>query len=66
MPPLAVTLVGPHYFDGDNQLRQGTYATLDSSLGWQAPERMHISVCVENLFGRRSRTLANLTGRSDV
>lgn len=27
MPRLAVNLVGPHYFDGDNQLRQGTYAT---------------------------------------
>ncbi len=26
MPRLAVNLVGPHYFDGDNQLRQGTYA----------------------------------------
>ncbi|EIQ6806792.1 siderophore yersiniabactin receptor FyuA [Escherichia coli] len=44
MPRLAVNLVGPHYFDGDNQLRQGTYATLDSSLGWQATERMNISV----------------------
>lgn len=41
MPRLAVNLVGPHYFDGDNQLRQGTYATLDSSLGWQATERMN-------------------------
>ena len=33
MPRLAVNLVGPHYFDGDNQLRQGTYATPDSSPG---------------------------------
>lgn len=57
MPRLAVNLVGPHYFDGDNQLRQGTYATLDSSLGWQATERMNISVYVDNLFDRRYRTL---------
>ncbi|MCV2424489.1 TonB-dependent receptor, partial [Escherichia coli] len=56
MPRLAVNLVGPHYFDGDNQLRQGTYATLDSSLGWQATERMNISVYVDNLFDRRYRT----------
>ena len=53
MPRLAVNLVGPHYFDGDNQLRQGTYATLDSSLGWQATERMNISVYVDNLFDRQ-------------
>lgn len=56
MPRLAVNLVGPHYFDGDNQLRQGTYATLDSSLGWQATEQMNISVYVDNLFDRRYRT----------
>ncbi len=33
MPRLAVNLVGPHYFDGDNQLRQGTYATTGQQPG---------------------------------
>ncbi|STF45148.1 pesticin/yersiniabactin TonB-dependent receptor [Escherichia coli] len=64
MPRLAVNLVGPHYFDGDNQLRQGTYATLDSSLGWQATERMNISVYVDNLFDRRYRTYGYMNGSS--
>ncbi|EFP7035680.1 TonB-dependent receptor, partial [Shigella dysenteriae] len=58
--------VGPHYFDGDNQLRQGTYATLDSSLGWQATERINISVYVDNLFDRRYRTYGYMNGSSDV
>ena len=66
MPRLAVNLVGPHYFDGDNQLRQGTYATLDSSLGWQATERINISVYVDNLFDRRYRTYGYMNGSSAV
>lgn len=66
MPRLAVNLVGPHYFDGDNQLRQGTYATLDSSIGWQATERMNISVYVDNLFDRRYRTYGYMNGSSAV
>ncbi|HFZ5871424.1 TPA: siderophore yersiniabactin receptor FyuA [Escherichia coli] len=66
MPRLAVNLVGPHYFDGDNQLRQGTHATLDSSLGWQATERMNISVYVDNLFDRRYRTYGYMNGSSAV
>ncbi|EDS7004492.1 siderophore yersiniabactin receptor FyuA [Salmonella enterica subsp. diarizonae] len=66
MPRLAVNLVGPHYFDGDNQLRQGTYATLDSSLGWQATERMNISIYVDNLFDRRYRTYGYMNGSSAV
>ena len=66
MPRLAVNLVGPHYFDGDNQLRQGAYATLDSSLGWQATERMNISVYVDNLFDRRYRTYGYMNGSSAV
>lgn len=66
MPRLAVNLVGPHYFDGDNQLRQGTYATLDSSLGWQATERLNISVYVDNLFDRRYRTYGYMNGSSAV
>ncbi|EBU6770489.1 TonB-dependent receptor [Salmonella enterica subsp. enterica serovar Virchow] len=66
IPRLAVNLVGPHYFDGGNQLRQGTYATLDSSLGWQATERMNISVYVDNLFDRRYRTYGYMNGSSAV
>ncbi|HBM2917356.1 TPA: TonB-dependent receptor [Klebsiella michiganensis] len=66
MPRLAVNLVGPHYFDGDNQLRQGAYATLDSSIGWQATERMNISVYVDNLFDRRYRTYGYMNGSSAV
>lgn len=62
MPRLAVSLVGPHYFDSDNQLRQGTYAILDSGLGWQATERMNISVYVDNLFDRRYRTYGYMNG----
>lgn len=66
IPRLAVNLVGPHYFDGDNQLRQGAYATLDSSIGWQATERMNISVYVDNLFDRRYRTYGYMNGSSAV
>ncbi|HEJ9094427.1 TPA: siderophore yersiniabactin receptor FyuA [Serratia odorifera] len=66
MPRLAVNLVGPHYFDGDNQLKQGAYATLDSSLGWQATERMNVSVYVDNLFDRRYRTYGYMNGSSAV
>ncbi|WP_032265926.1 TonB-dependent receptor, partial [Escherichia coli] len=46
--------------------RQGTYATLDSSLGWQATERINISVYVDNLFDRRYRTYGYMNGSSDV
>lgn len=66
LPRLAINLVGPHYFDGANQLRQGTYATLDGSLGWQATERMNISVYVDNLFDRRYRTYGYMNGSSAV
>ncbi len=56
MPRLAVNLVGPHYFDGDNQLRQEAPMPPRQQLGWQATERMNISVYVDNLFDRRYRT----------
>lgn len=55
MPRLAVNLFGPHYFEGDNQLQQGTYATQDNNLGLQATEGMNISINVDDLFDRRYR-----------
>lgn len=64
MPRLAVNLVGPHYFDGDNQLRQGTYTTLDAHLGWQLTGRMNISVYIDNLLDRRYRTYGYDNGAS--
>ena len=65
MPRLAVNLVGPHYFDGDNQLRQAPMPP-DSSPGWRATERMNISVYVDNLFDRRYRTHGYMNGSSAV
>ncbi len=46
---LAVNLVGPHYFDGDNQSRQGTMPPWTAAWA-QATERMNISVYVDNLL----------------
>lgn len=62
MPRLAVKLTGPHYFDGDNLLRQGAYATTDLRLGWQATDRLNIAMYVDNLFDRRYRTYAYASG----
>ena len=62
MTRLAVNLVGPHNFDGNNQLQQGTYATLDTQLGWQATEFMNISVYVDNLLDRRYHTFGYVSG----
>ncbi|MCX8959527.1 TonB-dependent siderophore receptor [Erwinia psidii] len=61
-PRLAVNLVGAHYFDGDNLLRQGAYVTTDFRLGWQATERLNVAMYVDNLFDRRYRTYAYLSG----
>lgn len=63
-PRLAVNLAGAHYFDGDNLLRQGAYVTTDLRLGWQATERLNVAVYVDNLFDRRYRTYAYLSGDS--
>lgn len=56
MPRVALRLVGPHYFDGDNTLRQGSYATTDIRLGWQATDRVNIAGYVNNVLDRRYRT----------
>lgn len=56
MPRIALNVVGPHYFDGDNALRQGAYSTTDLRLGWQATERVNIAGYVDNLFDTRYRT----------
>lgn len=63
-PRLAVNLVGAHYFDGDNALRQGAYVTTDVRLGWQATERLNVAMYVDNLLDRRYRTYAYLSGDS--
>ncbi|MCX2957696.1 MAG: TonB-dependent receptor, partial [Serratia symbiotica] len=55
-------LVGPHNFDGNNQVQQGTYTTLDTQLGWQATEFMNISVYVDNLLDRRYHTFGYVSG----
>lgn len=62
MPRLAVNLVGAHYFDGDNLLRQGAYTTTDLRLGWQATDRLNVAMYVDNLFDRRYRTYAYASG----
>lgn len=62
MPRLALRVVGPHYFDGDNALRQGTYITTDLRLGWQASDRVNIAGYMNNVFDRRYRTYGYLSG----
>ncbi len=62
MTRLAVNLVGPHNFDGNNQLQQRACTTLDTQLGWQATEFMNISVYVDNLLDRRYNTFGYVSG----
>ncbi|WP_437611391.1 TonB-dependent siderophore receptor [Erwinia sp. V71] len=62
MPRVAVNVVGPHYFDGDNDLRQGTYSTTDLRLGWQATDRVNVAAYLDNVFDRRYRTYGFLSG----
>ncbi|KOC88150.1 TonB-dependent siderophore receptor [Winslowiella iniecta] len=62
MPRIGVNLVGPHYFDGDNDLRQGSYTTTDLRLGWQATDRINVAAYLDNLFDRRYRTYGFLSG----
>jgi len=64
MPRLGLNVVGPHYFDGDNALRQGTYSTTDLRLGWQATERVNIAGYVDNLFDTRYYTFGFMSGTS--
>ena len=64
MPRLAFNVVGPHYFDGDNALRQGTYTTTDLRLSWQATDRVNIAGYVDNVFDRRYRTFGFMSGTS--
>lgn len=62
MPRVAVNVVGPHYFDGDNTLRQGGYSTTDLRLGWQATDRVNVAAYLDNVFDRRYRTYGFLSG----
>lgn len=62
MPRVAVNVVGPHYFDGDNTLRQGSYSTTDLRLGWQATDRVNVAAYLDNVFDRRYRTYGFLNG----
>ncbi|MGK3112792.1 TonB-dependent siderophore receptor [Candidatus Pantoea formicae] len=62
LPRAAVNLVGPQFFDGDNQLRQGSYSTTDLRLGWQASDRVTVSAYVDNVFDKRYRTYGFLSG----
>ncbi|WP_414500974.1 TonB-dependent siderophore receptor [Zymobacter sp. IVIA_12111.31 C1] len=63
-PRLAGHVVGSHYFEGDNTLRQGTYATVDARLGWQATQRLSVELYADNLFDRRYFTYGYLSGSS--
>ena len=56
MPRVALNLVGAHDFDGDNTLHQGSYATTDLRLAWQASERITLSAYLNNAFDRRYHT----------
>ncbi|EMH4161695.1 TonB-dependent siderophore receptor [Pluralibacter gergoviae] len=62
MPRLAVNTTGPLYFDGGNDLKQGSYTTADLSLGWQASERVTITGYLNNMFDRRYRTYGFVSG----
>lgn len=62
MPRVAVNVVGPQYFDGDNTLNQGTYSTTDLRLGWQATDRVNVAAYLDNVFDRRYRTFGTLNG----
>ncbi|WP_432468269.1 TonB-dependent siderophore receptor [Agarivorans sp. Z349TD_8] len=64
-PRVALNVVGPHYFDGDNQLRQASYALTDLRLGWQANDKFNLSVYANNVFNRRYRTYAYSSGSSN-
>ncbi|MCU5775507.1 TonB-dependent siderophore receptor [Erwiniaceae bacterium BAC15a-03b] len=64
MPRLALNVVGPHYFDGDNTLRQGSYTTSDLRVGWQATDRINIAAYIDNMFDRRYRTYGFVSGAS--
>lgn len=62
MPRLAVNVVGKHYFDGDNAVEQGTYATTNLRLGWQATRNVQLAAWVDNLFDKRYRTYGIVGG----
>ena len=64
MPRITVNVTGPLYFDGSNQLRQGSYSTTDISLGWQANERITVSGYINNIFDRRYRTYGYARGNN--
>ncbi|CAK9885080.1 MAG: Pesticin receptor [Candidatus Erwinia impunctatus] len=64
MPRVALNVVGPHYFDGDNLLRQGGYSTTDLRLGWQATNRVNVAAYLDNVFDRRYRTYGFLSGNT--
>ncbi len=66
IPYVGLKLVGPYYFDGANQLRQGSWMTTDMRLGWQATERIHVAGYVSNLFDRRYRTYALVSPGSSM
>ena len=62
MPRIAVNVTGPLYFDGSNQLRQGSYSTTDISLGWQINERTTVYGYINNIFDKRYRTYGYARG----
>lgn len=62
MPRIAVNVVGKHYFDGDNLVEQGTYATTNLRLGWQATRNVQLATWVDNLFDKRYRTYGMVAG----
>ena len=64
MPRVGLNLVGAHYFDVDNNLRQGAYVTTDLRLGWQATERVNVGVYADNVFDRIYRTYGFTSGDS--
>lgn len=64
MPRVGLNLVGSHYFDVDNKLRQGAYVTTDVRLGWQATERLNVGVYADNVFDRIYRTYGYAAGDS--
>lgn len=63
-PRLAIRVVGPQYFDGNNTLKQSTYAITDFNLGWQATHALHLSLYTNNMFNRRYRTYGYTSGAS--
>ncbi|MBI0329429.1 TonB-dependent receptor [Burkholderia plantarii] len=54
-PSVAVRWLGAQYFDKENLLRQGGYALVDASIGWQPRRDVELTLYAHNLTNRDYR-----------